>query len=167
MLRLRAALGQRYQVNNFGVPSYFLGIRFSGRRAPRHPFVAIGVCHAPSASDTDAQTRLDTLSTAPSQEEIDTFKNVPYCQVVRSLLYATRVTRPNISFATNQVGRHCATPRKVAWGAANYLMRYLGGTQGLALELRPSEDGMRLATDADWANDVADGTSVSGFGNRE
>ena len=40
------------------------------------------------------KTRLDTLSTAPSQKKLDALKNVPYRQVVGSLLYDTPVTRP-------------------------------------------------------------------------
>ena len=114
VLRLLVALGQRYQVKDLGVPSHFLGIKTQRTtdaillsqeayvRELLHRFAMDPVRATPTPMLP--KTRLDTLSTTPSQEETEALKNVPYRQVVGSLLYAARVTRPDISFATNQVG---------------------------------------------------------------
>ncbi|KAE9346991.1 hypothetical protein PF008_g8013 [Phytophthora fragariae] len=100
------------------------------------------------------KTRLDKLTDEPSAEEVAEMQAKPFRQVVGSLLYLARVSRPDLSFTVNQLARHCATPGKEAWTAPKYALRYLRKTKHIELVLRPIEDGMRVATDADWANDL-------------
>ncbi|KAG6611470.1 Integrase catalytic core protein [Phytophthora cinnamomi] len=106
-------------------------------------------------------TRLDTLTSAPNNDEVAEMRNVSYRQVVGSLLYLARVPRPDIGFTLNQLACHCSTPLKQAWDAA-VLLRYLSGTQELRLKIRPNEEGLSLATDADFTNDLEDRKLVSG-----
>lgn len=68
-----------------------------------------------------------------------------------------------MTFTVNQLARHCAQPRKAAWDAVKYLLRYLAGTSDTKLQLKPTSAGLRLTTDSDWANDLGDRKSVSGF----
>ncbi|KAE9158118.1 hypothetical protein PF004_g31985 [Phytophthora fragariae] len=109
-------------------------------------------------------TRLDELTDEPDASEVELMRRKPYRQVVGSLLYLPRISRPDIAFAVNQLARHCAKSRKVDWDAAAYLLRYLYGTRNLKLQLHTGEKWeMRVATDADFANDKTDRKSVSGF----
>lgn len=90
-------------------------------------------------------------------------RHKPYRQAVGSLLYLSRVSWPDISFAVNQLARHCATPRREAWMAVKHLLSYLQHTKDLELVLKPVDDEFRVATNGDWANDKQDRKSVSGF----
>jgi hypothetical protein len=118
----------------------------------------------PTPTPMVPNTRLNDLSSKPDAAELELMKCKPYRQVVGSLLYLARVSRLDIAFAVNQHARHCATPRKVAWDAAMYVLRYLSGTRDVKLRLRANEEcEMRGASDADFANDKENRKSVSGF----
>jgi hypothetical protein len=77
---------------------------------------------------------------------------VPRTEVVGSLLYLARVSRPDIDLAVNQIARHCAQPRKVARDAAKYLLRFLQQTRELKMVLKGDGEDKRLAPDAEFAN---------------
>jgi hypothetical protein len=81
---------------------------------------------------------------------------VPRTEVVGSLLYLARVSRPDIDLAVNQIARHCAQPRKVARDAAKYLLRFLQQTRELKMVLKGDGEDKRLAPDAEFANVCAE-----------
>lgn len=174
VIRLMAALNIKYQVKNLGAPSQFLGMHIERPNDDEflisqsayiqealYRFAMLPV--RPTPTPMVPHTRLDTLTSAASDDEVAEMRKVPYRQVVGSLLYLARVSRPDIGFTVNQLARHCSSPRKQAWDAAKFLMRYLGGSQKLKLQIKPNKEGLALATDADFANDLEDRRSVSGY----
>ncbi|KAE8905488.1 hypothetical protein PF005_g25106 [Phytophthora fragariae] len=175
VLRLLAGLFVKYQVKDLGMPSHFLGMRLD--RSPAGDFEVSQCAYIdevlhrfamdpfrPTNTPMVPNTRLDELTDEPDASEVELMRRMPYRQVVGSLLYLARISRPDIAFAVNQLARHCAKPRKVAWDAAAYLLRYLYGTRNVKLQLHTGEKWeMRVATDADFANDKTDRKSVSGF----
>ena len=74
----------------------------------------------PTTTPIVLNTRLDELHEKLSVEEEEVMRKKPYRQVVASLLYLARVSRPDIFFAVNQLARHCACPRKISWDAAMF-----------------------------------------------
>ncbi|KAE9045316.1 Retrovirus-related Pol polyprotein from transposon TNT 1-94 [Phytophthora rubi] len=173
VLHLMLALNVKYQVKDLGAPSIFLGMRIRHEqgtiRLSQETYINEMLYRfamdptRPTYTPMIPKTRLDNLTDEPTLEEKEKMRNKPYRQVVGSLLYLARVSRPDLVFAVNQLARHCSKPRKSAWDAAKYLMRYLGQTRNMELVLNTTEEGLRVATDADWANDVQDRKSVSGF----
>ena len=48
--------------------------------------------------------------------------------MVGSLLWLANGTRPDISFAVNQVAKDCCDPRVALWNACKRILRYLSET---------------------------------------
>ena len=87
-----------------------------------------------------------------------------YQAVVGSLLYLSTKTRPDIVYAVGSVARFCANPTKEHWTAVKRILRYLNGTIKLGLLYRKSTSAKIAGyTDADWAGDVGDRKSTSGY----
>ena len=92
-----------------------------------------------------------------------------YGSLVGALLYAALSTRPDIAHAAGVLSRFIAHPRARHWVAAKRVLRYLAGTSHLGLEYGgASERGAAVELtpnycDADWAGDVTDRKSTTGF----
>ena len=87
-----------------------------------------------------------------------------YQSAVGSLLYLSIGTRPDITYAVNNVAKFCAQPTKQHWIAVKRIMRYLKGTVNLGLLF--NKDGSKQCvgySDADWAGDIDDRKSTSGY----
>ena len=99
-----------------------------------------------------------------ASEDDDMFDQEIYQSAVDSLLYLSTRTRPNISYAVSSVARFASKPTKQHWTAVKRIFRYLNGT--ISLGLLYSKDKERECTrysDADWAGDVNNRKSTSGF----
>jgi hypothetical protein len=55
-------------------------------------------------------------------------ENVPYRELIGSLLYLTRSTQPDLPFTMGVLSRFLSAPRESHWGAAKHVLRYLAGT---------------------------------------
>ena len=89
-----------------------------------------------------------------------------YQSAVGCLLYLSGWTRPDIAFAVSQVGNFCSSPTKEHWTAVKRNLRYLKGTPNYGLSYSRNDDinGALIGySDADWAGDVNDRKSTSGY----
>ena len=93
--------------------------------------------------------------------ESETVDQCIYQSAVRSLLYLSTRTRPDITFA---VARFCSQPTQEHWIAVKRIFRYLRGTTNLGLlYTKHSQSGELVGySDADWGNDCNDSKSVTG-----
>ena len=74
------------------------------------------------------------------------------------------MTRPDITYAVSNVAKFCANPAKEHWIAVERIMRYLVGTMYLALLYRKNELKSCVGfSDADWAGDLDERKSTSGY----
>ncbi|XP_067034756.1 uncharacterized protein [Acropora muricata] len=95
--------------------------------------------------------------------------NVPYDQfeyqsVVGSLLYLSSVSRPDITFAVSNVARYSSNPTKEHWLALKRILRYLKGTVNYGILFSCNVESECVGfSDADWAGDVNDRKSTSGY----
>ena len=96
-----------------------------------------------------------------------------YQHVVGCLMYLAVTTRPDIAYYAMWLGRFSSNPSRFHMLTAKHVLRYLGGTQKLALSLGNSSslipDSIRGyiqnvgCSDADWASDSIDRRSVFGY----
>lgn len=60
-----------------------------------------------------------------TERERTEMKNIPYKKAV---VYLSQCTRPDLSYAVNQVCRYTSDPGMQHWNAVKRILRYLKGT---------------------------------------
>lgn len=94
-----------------------------------------------------------------------------YASAVGSLGYASSSTRPDITFATSQLGSYNSSPVLRHWESVCHVFRYLKGSAnncitynfGPTSEELTSELKAVLYSDSDYASDIVTRKSVSGY----
>uniref|UniRef100_A0A2N9EGM1 Uncharacterized protein n=1 Tax=Fagus sylvatica TaxID=28930 RepID=A0A2N9EGM1_FAGSY len=86
----------------------------------------------------------------------------PYHSLVGALQYAT-FTRPDITYAVNQVCQYMHKPTATHFAAAKRILRYLQGTLSLGICFRSGSSVLTAFTDSDWAGDLYDRRSTTGI----
>lgn len=87
-----------------------------------------------------------------------------YQSAVRKLLYLSTRTRPDIAFAVCTVAKYTANPTEDHWKAVKHILRYLAGTVNYGLLYsRDSPIECCSFSDNDWAGDLNDRKSTSGY----
>lgn len=83
--------------------------------------------------------------------------------MVGALQYCT-ITRPDISYAVNQLCQFMHDPREPHWTAAKRVLRYLKGSIDFGLYYSPSSIDLTAYCDSDWAGNPDDRRSTTGYG---
>jgi len=90
-------------------------------------------------------------------------KNKPYRELVGSLVYLTNATRPDIAYIANVLSRFHLSLQKKHWMAAKRVIRYLKKTIEYSITYKKREDEIQAYVDSDWANDISDRRSYTGY----
>ncbi|KAG2761114.1 Retrovirus-related Pol polyprotein from transposon TNT 1-94 [Phytophthora cactorum] len=108
-------------------------------------------------SPVDMSTRL-----VPS--DAATKVNAPFREAVGVLMHLMTATRPDIAYAVGYVSRFMENPQEEHWVAVKRIFRYLQGTKTHGICFKPGNKiDFRGYSDADWAGDLADRKSTSGY----
>ena len=85
--------------------------------------------------------------------------------LVGSLLYAAMVTRPDIAYAVQALGRHLQNATEEHFNAGKRILRFLQGTKHLGLRYGSLENETTVVgyADADWASDKDTRRSVTAY----
>jgi len=68
----------------------------------------------------------------------------PNREAVGALLYLAFRTRPNFSYAVDQVKKHCRDPNTIHWEAVPKIFTYLNGTISFGIWLDGNLNGLKL-----------------------
>jgi hypothetical protein len=116
-------------------------------------------CSTPLATDV----KLTKEMNAKSEEELLAMENVPYREAVGGLIYLMNSSRPDICHAVSVVSKFCQNPGPQHWTAVKRILRYLKGTKSFGLKLGSAKGTLVGYSDSDWAGDLDDRRSTSGF----
>ncbi|GMP43055.1 hypothetical protein CsSME_00012568 [Camellia sinensis var. sinensis] len=160
-------LFRTFEMKDLGPLRYFLGIEVAF--SPKGYFLS----QAKYANEVIHRAGLTDIKVSDTPIELNVKLNsidgVPlddptlYRELVGCLVYLT-VTRPDFAYVVHVVSQFVSVPRSTHWAALVRVLRYLRGTifQGLLLSSTSSLDLVAYA-DSDWAGDVTDRKSTSGF----
>ena len=165
---IKRALSGKFEIKDVGELSYFLGVKVEQRKNSvwigqpaymQNLLERFGMQESnPVATPVNVSTK---LTKATDENPIDQQK---YQSAIGSLMYLSVSTRPDISYAVNNLARFSSNPQEEHWTALKRLLRYLRGTQkhGILYTKHGSNTCVGY-TDADWAGDVNDRKSTSGY----
>lgn len=118
----------------------------------------------PVATPLDVNQKISKDMCPKTKIEIDEMKTIPYQEAIGSIMYAAQVSRPDISYAVGALARYNNNPGKAHWQAVKRLMRYLKGTVNYKLKFeKDQKEYLEGFSDADWAGDLDDRKSTSGY----
>ncbi|KAG2807523.1 Retrovirus-related Pol polyprotein from transposon TNT 1-94 [Phytophthora cactorum] len=104
------------------------------------------------------------MSTRLVPSDAATKVNAPFREAVGALMHLMTATRPDIAYAVGYVSRFMENPQEEHWVAVKRIFRYLQGTKTHEICFKPGDNiDFRGYSDADWASDLADRKSTSGY----
>ncbi|XP_025792164.1 uncharacterized protein LOC112873429 [Panicum hallii] len=162
-----SSLQQEFAMKDLGQLHHFLGVtvepRLSGllmhqRRYALDILERAGMTDCkPCSTPVDTQAKLSADLGDPMADP------TAYWSLAGALQYLT-FTRPDLTYAVQQVCLHMHDPRESHLAALKHLLRYVRGTVDLGLVLhRSSSIELVVYTDADWAGCPDTRRSTSGY----
>jgi hypothetical protein len=89
--------------------------------------------------------------------------SIEYMSITGSLLYAAMVTRPDLAFAVQSLGRHMQSSGPAHLSAAKRVLRYLQGSKDLGIRFSGGNKTLLGYSDSDWAGDQDTMRSTTGY----
>jgi len=165
--RTITALQQEFSMKDLGPLHHFLGMQVqqqdSGLLLSQRQYMieilerAGMVDCKPCSTPVDMNPKLSAEVGAPVSDPTD------FRSLAGALQWLT-FTRPDISYAVQQVCLHMHDPREPHLAALKRIMRYVHGTLDLGLLLRPcAQSDLMVYSNADWAGCPDTRRSTSGY----
>lgn len=165
--RIIHSLRQEFSMTDLGDLHYFLGV--TARRTQGGLFLSQEqyahdiINRANMTSCNPCSTPIDTRSKLPASVGPPVSNPTLYRSLAGALQYLT-FTRPDISYAVQQVCLHMHDPREPHFNLIKRILRYVQGTADFGLHLtRSSCDSLVAYSDADWAGCPDTRKSTSGY----
>lgn len=169
--RLREALESRFKMKYLGDANIILGIKITRDREKRtisidqRQYIET-VLNRFGMENSNAVGAPMDVNTKYSRDMTDSNENngkFPYREAIGSLLFAAQVTRPDINFSVILLSRYSEEPKWAHWLAVKRIMRYLRGTIDMQLTYGTSRTNIVGYCDSDFAADIDDRKSTSGY----
>lgn len=167
LTRIITALQREFDMKDMGPLHYFLGISIqrtsAGMFLSQHKYAAEILGRAKMSDCNPCLTPADTKSKLSASSGPSVSDPSLYRSLAGALQYLT-FTRPDISYAVQQVCLFMHDPREIHFAALKRVLRYLKGTIHHGLHIAPSSDLPLIAySDADWGGCPDTRRSTSGY----
>ena len=168
---VKKALSEKFEVKDMGELHHFLGTKVLQNKQngevwigqPAYTQKVLRKFNMENAKPVDTPVDISS-KLVKMNEDSESANQEQFQSAVGSLLYLSTMTRPDITYAVSNVAKFCANPAKEHWIAVKRIMRYLIGTMHLGLLYRKNELKSCVGfSDADWAGDLDDRKSTSGY----
>ncbi|KAL9235087.1 hypothetical protein vseg_009883 [Gypsophila vaccaria] len=157
-----------FDMSDLGKMKYFLGIEVKQypngificqRKYARDVLTRFGMEHSNAVKNPIVPGT--KLSKDESGARVD---DTRFKQVVGCLMYLT-VTRPDLAYVVSLISRFVSSPTMAHWLAAKRVLRYVKGTTTLGIFYSKGKNDLGLMgfTDSDYAGDLDDRKSTSGY----
>ncbi|WJZ84648.1 hypothetical protein VitviT2T_004242 [Vitis vinifera] len=166
-VKFKNSMKLEFDMTNLGKMKYFLGVEvlqnsegiyISQRKYAKEVLKRFGMEESNSVKNPIVPG--DRLTKNEGEVKVDATK---YKQLVGSLMYLT-ATRPDLMYVVCLISRFMASPTEMHLQAAKRVLRYLKGTVDLGVFYQKEGNGELMAyTDSDYAGDVDDRKSTSGY----
>lgn len=167
ILEFKESMKKNFDMTDLGKMSYFLGVEVLQRAE------GIYICQRKFAREVLERFEMGTsngvripiapgvkLSKKGGGAALDT---TLYKQMIGSLMYLT-VTRPDLSFVVGLASRYMEAPTEAHFQVVKRVLRYVKDTVELGiLYKREGKSSLQAYTDSDYAGDLDDRKSTSGF----
>lgn len=171
MNEVKELLAAQFQVKDLGELNYLLGVTVKQDRSNNSIWIGqptytsnlldrFGMLESKAVATPVSSTKL--IQATEGDELID--KEL-YQSAIGSLQYLSTMTRPDIAFALSNVAMFNSKPTKEHWIAVKRIFRYLNGIWmfGLLYKRLPKEQECIRYSDSDWAGNLDDRKSTSGY----
>ena len=168
---VKKRISEKFDVKDMGKLHHFLGVKVIQNTQTGHIWIGQPnytlelLVRFRMDESKPAETAVDANSKLIKAEDQEGLCNKElYQSAIGSLHYLSTRTRPDESYAVGNAARFCAQPSNTHWSAVKRIMRYLKGTLNLALMFKSNNEGELVGfSDADWAGDLNDRKSTSGY----
>jgi len=114
-------------------------------------------CGAPTSTPSDQNLYATCLIDGPKTDK-------PLREIIGSLLYASMLSRPDISFATAYLSRFQEKATIHHWNLALKILKYLHSTESLGIRYSSrAQQGVLSYSDASYASSPEDRRSTTGY----
>lgn len=164
--KLKKDLSKRFEMSDCGILKHFLGMKI------QHNGEKILISQETNVNKLLAKFGMSECNSVatPMEKGLQLQHNSgseckqPYRELLGSLMYVMLCSRPDICYPVGYMGRYQQNPNETHWQHLKRVVRYLKGTLTNKLNFQITNDEPIVGyVDADWASDVADRKSVSGY----
>jgi hypothetical protein len=169
----KAAISRRFKMKDSGELKYILGMEITRDRS-KHTLKISQSAYLKQVLErfgmdqcTPVGNPMEGILRRTTEGKVDQ----TYMSIVGSLMYASIVSRPDLTFAIQVLSRHfqCCGPEHIA--AAKRVLRYLKGTLDKGITYGSTTEGAGVYTtvklvgysDADWGGDLDTRRSTTGY----